>query len=61
MKPGAPIPPPLVDAHGRPVETSGRCPGCGAKSDQRVQTTGFGRVRPVICRVCGHEFPAEIV
>lgn len=59
---GAPSPAPvLVDAQGRPITPGGAaCPTCGAKADRRVQTSGFGRVRPVICSACGNEdFPAE--
>lgn len=57
--PATPAAPGLVDASGRPLERSDLCPGCGAKPDQRVQASGFGRVRRVVCRRCGHDFGTE--
>jgi len=51
----------LVDAHGRPArrKESKACPQCGAGTDQRVKSSGFGVAHPVCVR-CGHAWPDEV-
>ena len=53
----------LVGADGKPVRT-GRpvalpCPRCGAEASKRVDGSGFGTVKAVLCGLCGHEFRGD--
>lgn len=43
-------PPPVA----APEESRGNpCPRCGAPAGRRVETSGFGSRRPVVCGQCG--------
>jgi hypothetical protein len=54
----------LVGADGKPVR-SGRpmtpppCPRCGADASKRVDGSGFGTVKTVLCGLCGYEFRGD--
>jgi rubredoxin len=40
----------------KPFPRDERCPKCQAKPDTRIDAAGFGRVRVIVCGVCGYEF-----
>jgi uncharacterized protein (DUF983 family) len=50
----------IVDPNGKPARAAAdvSCPRCGAGTDQRVPSAGFGEPHPV-CRRCGHEWEGE--
>lgn len=52
----------LVDPQGRAASRrraeDKTCPGCGAGSEKRVPSGGFGARHPV-CGRCGHEWTEE--
>jgi uncharacterized protein (DUF983 family) len=52
----------IVDASGRPARTARdrNCPMCGAGTDRRVLSGGFGQVHDV-CGQCGHDFEERTI
>jgi uncharacterized protein (DUF983 family) len=49
----------LIDPAGQPARKSDApCPKCGADSEKRRASSGFGTPHPV-CTGCGHEFHGE--
>lgn len=57
--------PVILDARGRPARQaaaaakSTKCPRCGAPSERRVKSAGFGDAHPV-CELCGYEWHDEV-
>ena len=52
----------LVEADGktrlvRPIKAP--CPGCGADAGKRIDGSGFGPGKVVLCGQCGHEFRGD--
>jgi hypothetical protein len=51
----------LLDPSGKPVSSdrSAPCPKCGAGSEKRVPSCGFGQ--PHLICICGYEFEGKLL